>query len=59
MNLALSARTLGTLLLFPALSFSQQPAAGLPTELKTESSDLATLRSSVRERRCRRRTKIS
>jgi uncharacterized protein len=47
MNLALSARTLGTLLLLPALSFSQQPVAVQPTEPKTESSDLATLRSSA------------
>src|SRR6202021_1469146 len=45
MNLALSARTLGTLLLLPALSFSQQPVADHPTGPKTESSDIATLRS--------------
>jgi hypothetical protein len=47
MNLALSARTLGTLLLLPALAFSQQPVADQSTELKTESSDIATLRSSA------------
>jgi len=47
MNLTLSARTLGTLLLLPALAFSRQPVADQSTELKTESSDIATLRSSA------------
>jgi len=45
MSQALSAQTLGALLLLPTLSFCQQPVVDQPTDVKSHSSDIAALRS--------------